>query len=513
MKDFVFRCSESFKQFHLSQMRLKNQPWKSNGAMFCFHCGETFMNSFKLLEHLNIDHKTKCEYCGASFVNERQLLKHIVVHNNKEFIVNKNRSDTKRNKSVNLSRICAKRYSAKRKNTRCPQSLLQTKPVTSVEYKLQCEFCSLTYSCQLYKKHLSACRLKTSKEDDRKNKEEDYFKEKTNTADCIEFNDSEISEDKVQCFLTDTSKKYISTDNRGFQLDQKNEEEAHQKQPLDDKVDFGFSCKVCNNSYKRHYDLLRHFRKKHPEQKWPENSSKSIDGVSTSTVSEARVEIDGSTMYKCKLCGKLMKQRQGFAQHLRTHTKERPYMCPQCGKQFSTHRSWQRHIRDIHEQRRPFQCDVCGQRFKAKDLCMSHRRTHTGERPYMCDICGKSFHSRNSIYIHQRTHTDNFPHVCETCGRKFRTKQNLTHHTRTHTGEKPYSCGICSKSFKDLGSVKRHRQTHTGDKHFVCSFPSCGSSFAHNRYLKVHLKKHLKSTESGSVQTTNCPVSAPLMIL
>uniref|UniRef100_A0A1B0DBU5 C2H2-type domain-containing protein n=1 Tax=Phlebotomus papatasi TaxID=29031 RepID=A0A1B0DBU5_PHLPP len=62
-------------------------------------------------------------------------------------------------------------------------------------------------------------------------------------------------------------------------------------------------------------------------------------------------------------------------QHIRTHTKEKPYQCTECPAAFAQ----TAHLK-------------------------AHLRTHTGERPFVCPECGKSFTQPCSLKSHVRRH-------------------------------------------------------------------------------------------------------------
>ena len=87
------------------------------------------------------------------------------------------------------------------------------------------------------------------------------------------------------------------------------------------------------------------------------------------------------------------------------------------------------------------------------------------ELKWQCGQCGKNFSSGSSLQRHHQIHTKNAkPHQCEDCGKCFTRINHLRRHLRIHSGDRPYKCKHCDKSFTRSDHLTIHLRTHCGDK-------------------------------------------------
>lgn len=136
-------------------------------------------------------------------------------------------------------------------------------------------------------------------------------------------------------------------------------------------------------------------------------------------------------------------------------------LCTVCGKYVS---QLPQHMR-IHTREKPYSCILCDMSFSQNSTLTKHMRIHTGEKPYACEICRMKFSRKCTMTKHLRRHSTEKPYTCILCNSAFRQISSLTEHMRKHTGEKSFDCSICYKAFSARGSLTRHLKTHT-DKYF-----------------------------------------------
>ena len=57
----------------------------------------------------------------------------------------------------------------------------------------------------------------------------------------------------------------------------------------------------------------------------------------------------------------------------------------------------------VKRKRGQHECDVCEKMFDRPSKLAEHMRTHTKEKPYECDVCEKRFTQSSSLKRHMRT--------------------------------------------------------------------------------------------------------------
>ncbi|OWA53574.1 Fez family zinc finger protein 2 [Hypsibius exemplaris] len=176
--------------------------------------------------------------------------------------------------------------------------------------------------------------------------------------------------------------------------------------------------------------------------------------------------------------------------------KSKPFVCPDCGKEFNAHYNLTRHM-PVHTGARPFVCKVCNKGFRQASTLCRHKIIHTNEKPHKCPECGKAFNRSSTLNTHLRIHTGDKPFMCEVCGKGFHQKGNYKNHKLTHSEDKAYKCHICHKAFHQVYNLTFHMHTHSDQKPYLCYM--CKKGFCRNFDLKKHMRKlhDVKSVSPG----------------
>ena len=224
--------------------------------------------------------------------------------------------------------------------------------------------------------------------------------------------------------------------------DERSPENAHNTQRI-------YECKECFNRCRTKTDFRDHYRI-HLESREKQKDLQEVDSCYT-------------LLFRCFLCDLVLTEVE-VKKHRARHKQRKSNICDICGMLFTSRDSWTTHkLKHMAEKTGDwFVCKMCGQNFPTQHRLKNHMRRHTKERPYVCEVCGKAFKNKHSLERHCLVHSGVKPLSCEFCGKGFASGYNLKSHLRTHTGEKPYKCDVCNSSFTHNVSLKTHKRSAHG---------------------------------------------------
>ena len=175
---------------------------------------------------------------------------------------------------------------------------------------------------------------------------------------------------------------------------------------------------------------------------------------------------------------------------------------------------WPRHPSDVLKTHRCTYKD-CDKAFNRPAKLAQHLRSHTNTRPFLCShaLCTKDFLRESHLKHHVKSaHSDVRDYVCEWegCGKRFVTATRLKRHCAAHEGREKFRCTIagCGQSFRKHGTLQKHILiVHEGKKPFTCdnldsNRIECGAGFDTEGQLKSHAGR---AHETNTFFCTICP--------
>lgn len=137
-----------------------------------------------------------------------------------------------------------------------------------------------------------------------------------------------------------------------------------------------------------------------------------------------------------------------------------------------------------------FTCPLagCQKSFRRRSDLNRHLLIHSKQKNFVCGQCGRAFTLSADLRRHERLHSEERPYACRECDKSFKLKTQLNRHRLIHLGVRKYACEDCQKTFTQKGDLNRHRAIHKDERRFVCNIADCGKRFRQKAHLLAHKK-------------------------
>ncbi|GFY71842.1 zinc finger protein PLAGL1 [Trichonephila inaurata madagascariensis] len=152
----------------------------------------------------------------------------------------------------------------------------------------------------------------------------------------------------------------------------------------------------------------------------------------------------GERRFQCTNCGRRFHRKDHLKNHLQVHNPNKVlHSCDLCPKSYSSLLSYRKHIALHAAEAGDLVCKLCGKMLEDREGIMHHLKVHTGsrtlrgpsERKFPCDRCDRAFFTKKDVKRHLVVHTGERDFVCQFCPQRFGRKDHLVRHTKkSHIG-------------------------------------------------------------------------------
>ncbi|XP_042362990.1 zinc finger protein 516-like [Plectropomus leopardus] len=254
---------------------------------------------------------------------------------------------------------------------------------------------------------------------------------------------------------------------------------------------------------------------------------------------KAETEENVTSGHTCGVCGRSFPLLSSLSQHMRRHTREKPYTCPYCEHRTAQKGSLKAHIRshklglfshnlsdkegdgDLEQKDNPETSnppEIVSTSNKAHTVNGKVKKKGTKKKvkskgvevgegaddvSCTCTICGQVFPQVLLLKTHMKRHRSSQDHGCRICGRRFRQAWFLQSHMRIHRVKAQLRGGKSSELPATINGVPQDSASLTNEECLYELCASCGNFFYDRKALRIHEKLH--KPNHSRTQTQNPP--------
>ncbi|XP_029017250.1 zinc finger protein 131 isoform X2 [Betta splendens] len=186
------------------------------------------------------------------------------------------------------------------------------------------------------------------------------------------------------------------------------------------QVDNMFRCNKCDRSFKLYYHLKQHLKThlgsldkphvcSHCGKAYTREAAlkQHVSTFHFEAEEQAQNNKPQKKVHVCEYCKKQFDHFGHFKEHLRKHTGEKPYECPDCHERFARNSTLKCHMAACQNgagakkgRKKLYECQVCSSVFNSWEQFKDHLVSHTGDKPNHCTMCDLWFTHPKDLNAH-----------------------------------------------------------------------------------------------------------------